>query len=326
MKEIMIEITDFFLKNWVLMVILGNFLIALSIVFSKIIVSGSVSKKSIHPTPYAFYTGFFGILFFLPALVLNIWLKFVNFNLLPAYIGMASGVFMILSLWLLYYALSYSEVSRIMTIYVAAMPSFTFLLKYAFLNERLGNLQLLAFILLVMGGVLVSIKQYEGRGLGLKDAGLTALAGLGMAMGLILIEIASGLQGFETKLHNFLSAFVWVTGGYFLASMILYLLPSQKEKIIGTKMGRTNWKLFFSEKFFGAFGSELNKFIIYLRGATLVNAFQGVTQFFVLAIAWLLSLKYPNVLREELRGAILWQKILAAFFVSIGIFLLVYYG
>lgn len=323
----MAEITNFFFNHWISMVVLGNFLIALSIVFSKIIVSGSISKRPVEPTPYAFYTGFFGILFFLPAIILNNWLKFVNLGLFPAYTGLASGLVMILSLWILYYVLSHSEASRIMTIYVAAMPSFTFLLKYMFLNERLGNLQVLAFILLVIGGVLVTIKQYKGQELGLKDAGLIILAGLGMATGLILVEIASGLQGFGTKWQNFLGAFTWITGGYFLASAVLYLLPGQKEKIIGAEIGKTNWKLFFSEKIFGTSGAELNKFLIYLKGATLVNAFQGVTQFFVLAIAWFLSfLGYPDVLREELKGAVLWLKILAAFFVSIGIFLLVFYG
>ena len=55
------EFTDFFFRNWILIVVIGNFLGALSNIVSKIIVSGSVSQKPIQPTPLTFYSGFFGI-------------------------------------------------------------------------------------------------------------------------------------------------------------------------------------------------------------------------------------------------------------------------
>ena len=313
------EFTDFFFRNWILIVILGNFLGALSNIVSKIIVSGSVSQKPIQPTPLTFYSGFFGIAVFLPALVLNFWLNFIDMRPLAAAFGLAGGLFLILSLWPFYYVLSRNETSRVMTIFVAAVPLFTFLMKYIFIGERLKDIQLLAVMMLVIGGVLISTRRHKDGGLGFSDTVVTALAGFGIASGLILAERSFRFQGF-------ISGFIWITGGYFLSSVILYLWPGQKEKIenTGDYAEKKNIFLFFSEKILGTSGSILIKYSISLVSATLVNAFEGIKQFFVLILAGIFSFFFPGVYKEELKGVVLWQKIFAAALVFAGIFLLIY--
>ena len=69
------EFIDFFLNNWILIVILGNFFAAISSIISKIAISGSVSKP-INPTVYAFYSGLGGSVVFFAALIFNIWFDF----------------------------------------------------------------------------------------------------------------------------------------------------------------------------------------------------------------------------------------------------------
>jgi drug/metabolite transporter (DMT)-like permease len=313
------EFTDFFLRNWILIVVFGNFLGALSNVVSKIIVSGSATRKPIQPTPITFYSGFFGIVVFLPALILSAWLGFINMSVLSAATGLIGGTLLILSLWPFYYVLSRNETSRVMTVYVGAVPFITFFLKYLFTGERLNNFQLLAVVFLVIGGILVSMRKYEDGGLGLRDLALVALAASGIASGLVFAEWAFRLQGF-------ISGFIWLTGGYFLSSIILYLWPGQKEKILNTGeyAGKKNVFLFFSEKILGTSGSIMIKYAISLMSATLVNSFEGLKQFFVLILAGFLSLFFPNVYKEELKGVVLWQKITAAVLVFAGIFLLIY--
>ena len=312
------EFTDLFSSNWILIAIFGNFLIALSNVISKVIVSGSVSKKPVQPTTYTFYSGFFGIFVFLPALVLNIWFNFVNLNLFSAGIGLIGGMFIVLSLWPFYHVLTNNETSRVMTLFVGAVPFFTFVFKYIFIGERLKNLQLLAIVFLIIGGILVSMKRREMSGLNLKDAALTVLSGLGIALGLIFAEQTFKLQGF-------ISGFIWITGGYFLSSIILYFWPGQRIKImnIGQYSGKKNIILFFSEKILGTSGSTVIQYAISLISATFVNALDGLRQFFVLILVGILSFKYPQILGEESKEFVLWQKILAAILIFIGIFLLI---
>jgi len=313
----MAGLTDFFLKNWIFIVIFGNFLMALSNVFSKIIVSGSATRKPVEPTPYTFYTGIFGVFIFLPAIILNFWFKFINFDF-ASVVGILAGLFLILGLWPFYYVLIKNETSRVMTIFVAAIPLFTFVLKYFFVGERLETVQLLAIIFLVIGGDIVSVRRHKSQGLKVSTMTLAALAGFMIALGLVMAEITFHTQGF-------ISGFVWLVGGYFLASVVLFFWPGQKHKILNVRQyaEKKNIFLFFFEKLLGVSGSESIKYAISLVSATLVNAFEGLKQFFVLIIAAVLSRWYPHILEEELKGSVLWQKILAALLIFAGIFLLV---
>lgn len=311
------EVADFFLNNWILIVILGNFFAAISGIISKIAVSGSVSKP-INPTVYAFYSGLGGSVVFFVALILNIWFNFLKIGFGEAVTGLFSGLFLILGLWPFYLALYRSETSRVMTLFVGSMPLFTLLIKYFFIGERLGIGQIFAFIFLVSGGILVFLKRRNNFWLDLKSACLTIVSALAIAVGLVL-------AGETFKLQGFFSGFFWISIGYLLASLIIFLWPGQKQKIlaINTYAEKRSMFLFFSDKAFSVLGSGLVKFAISLVSATLVNAFEGLRQFFVLILASAISFWRPDILREELEGVILWQKITAVILVGIGLFLMV---
>lgn len=310
------EFTDFFLNNWILIVILGNFLMAASSIVSKIAVSGSISKP-INPTAYTFYSGLGGAVIFFVALILNIRFNFLNFNYETAVVGVIAGIFLILGLWPFYMALYRSEASRVMTLFVGGLPFFTLLIKYFFIGERLGAGQLSAFIFLVSGGILVFLKKRDYLKFDLRSFILTIGSAISIAFGLVF-------AGEVFKSLGFFSGFFWISIGYLLASLIIFLWPGQKQKILAlnTYAEKRSVFLFFSDKTFSILGSGLLKFAISLVSATLVNAFEGLKQFFVLILAWAISFWRPDILKEELKGFILWQKIIAAILVGIGLFLI----
>ena len=312
------EFIDFFLNNWVLIVILGNLFAAVSSIISKIALSGSVSKP-INPTVYAFYSGLGGSAVIFIALILNIWFNFLKISPGEAITGVLSGIFLIFGLWPFYLALYRSEASRVMTLFVGSMPIFTFLLKYFFLGERLNAIQLLAFIFLVSGGVLVFLKKRNNFRLDFKSVFLTLGSASSIAIGLVL-------AGETFKLQGFFSGLFWISTGYFVASVIIFFWPGQKQKIlaIDNYAERRSAFLFFSDKLFSVLGSGLVKFAISLMSATLVNAFESLRQFFVLILAAAISFWRPDILKEELKGIVLWQKIIAAILVGIGLFLIIF--
>src|SRR3989338_2353994 len=312
------EFIDFFLKNWILIVILGNLFAAISSIIAKVALSGSISKP-INPTVYAFYSGLGGLVVFFAALIFNIWLDFLKFSFGEAVLGIISGIFLIFGLWPFYLAMYRSEASRVMTLFVGSMPLSTFLLKYFFLGERLNTIQFLAFIFLVSGGVLVFLKRRNNFRLDLKSVFLTIGSALGIAIGLVLAGEIFRLQGF-------FSGFFWIRIGYLVASLIIFLWPGQKQKIlaINTYAEKRSAFLFFSDKTFSILGSGLVKFAISLVSATLVNAFEGLRQFFVLILAAAISFWRPDILKEELKGIVLWQKVIAAILVCTGLFLIVF--
>ena len=312
------EFIDFFLKNWILIVILGNLFAAISSIIAKVALSGSISKP-INPTVYAFYSGLGGLVVFFAALIFNIWLDFLKFSFGEAVLGIISGIFLIFGLWPFYMAMYRSEASRVMTLFVGSMPLSTFLLKYFFLGERLNAIQFSAFIFLVSGGVLVFLKRRNNFRLDLKSAFLTIASALGIAIGLVLAGEVFRLQGF-------FSGFFWISIGYLAASLIIFLWPGQKQKIfaINAYAEKRSAFLFFSDKTFSILGSGLVKFAISLVSATLVNAFEGLRQFFVLILAAAISFWRPDILKEELKGIVLWQKVIAAILVGTGLFLIVF--
>ena len=313
----MFAVPDFVLNNWMLIVILGNFLVAISNVVSKVILSGSVAKP-LPPASYAFITGVWGLAVFPFAIVINIWTGFLRFDLWEGSFGVLAGMFFVLSLWLFYSVLEKGEASRVLTVLVGAIPLFTFLLKFGVLGERLGALQILGFGFLVVGGILVSLKKYNDSLFTFKSFFLVALAGFGFSMGGVMTEAVFRLQGF-------LSGLVWVALGYGLGALVPLILYSARQQIFSFPQSaeQRNMLMFFLDKVLSISGALLVKFAITLQSVTLVNAFEGIKQFFVLGLAALLSFKYPQILKEELKGAVLWEKILAAGFVAAGIFLLV---
>lgn len=308
---------DFILRNWILIVILGNLLIAVSNVMSKILLSGSVAKP-LPPASYAFVTGIWGLLVFGLAFIANSWLGLLKLDFREGFFGLLAGAFFILSLWLYYFVLERNEPSRVVTILVGSAPLFSFFLKYELLDERLSMTQITAFLFLVSGSVLISLKQTSKGYLHLKDLFLVVLAGFGFALGNVLAETGFKLQGFWSGL-------IWIALGYGLAALVPLILPSARRQIFSVRKSveKKNVFMFFLEKLFGLFGSFINKFAFTLQTVTLVTALEGVKQFFVLGLAGFFSFKYPRVLKEELQGIILWEKILAAIFVAAGIFLLI---
>lgn len=310
------EFSDFFLNHWVLIVISGNFLVAASGIISKVVISGSVSKP-VNPAVYTFYSGLGGVVIFFTFLILNIKFHFLNFSYGISALGVISGIFLISGLWPFYKSLSLSEASRVMTLFVGSLPSFTFLIKYFFLGERLGAVQFLAFVFLVLGGILISLKRNDNSRIDFKSSFFTIVSALMIAIGLVLAGEIFVSQGF-------LGGFFWISIGYLIASFLVFFWPGQKNKILSAKTyaGKKNVILFFSDKAFSISGSGIIKFAISLVSVTLVNAFEGLKQFFVLVLASAISFWRPDIIKEELKGAVLWQKIVATILVGFGLLLI----
>lgn len=310
--------TEFFTKYWIIFAIAGYFLIALSSVISKIMVSGSISKP-FNPAVYAFYSGSIGPIIFLFLMIPNAWLGFLKTGIPETSSGIAAGALIILGLWPFFKALSKNETSRVMCVYVGSVPIFTLFVRHAFFAEKLKGFQILAFTLLVAAGILASVNRGGKERLGLRDTALTLLSAACGASGLSLMKYSFELQGF-------FSAFMWIGVGYTLAMAVIFFYPGQKQMILATGeyATKSNASGFFWEKICGVSGSIIIKYSIFLVGPTMVNAFEGTKQFFVIILSGLLSKFRPDLLKEETVGSIFWQKLAAAILIVAGVFLLIF--
>ena len=295
--------------SWITIVLAGHFLNALAFLMDKFL----LAKKIPSPFIYAFFIGALGIL----GLVL------IPFGFsVPSGVEIAraliAGATFVIALVFFFAGLKENEASRVVPLTGGFVPAFTFVLAYFFLAERLGMMEIAAFVALVAGGVLITI---ERGGHGSKRGYVYAvIAALIFAISFVITKQVYIEQ-------EFISGFVWSRIGGFLMAMSFLLIPSARNGILHQpkqKNQASTAALFFTGQVAGALGFVLVNYSISLASVSLVNAMQGAQYAFLLLMIILLAKKFPKIMSEKLTGAVLAQKIFAIILISIGIGLIAF--
>ncbi len=236
-----------------------------------------------------------------------------------------AGALFTLAVLFLYKAIQMGRISKIIPVIGGAVPIFTLILTYSFLGERLTPKQLIAFFLLVIGGMIMLWPKKSRPSWEISRASLTKrltvaiLAALFFASSFVLTKFIFTYQ-------PFISGFIWIRMGGFLMGILLFLWPRNRQIILETTktIKIKTVGLFLSNKGLAAIAFILLNYAIYLGSVILVNAFQGVQYIFLLAIAIILSIKFPQILREQISREVIVQKIIAILFIGFGLSILAF--
>ena len=264
-----------------------------------------------HPIAYAFYIGITGPL----TLVLAPFgLKLVSpADFLVAIVG---GSAFVLALYFLYVATKQTSVSRLLPIEGGLVPFFTLIMAFAILGETMTANQLYAFVFLVVGAVVISLKK-DNKGWHPKALGHAIIAAF-------LFALSFTLTKYIFDQTNFVSGIIWTRLGFFITSLC-FLIPRKSRRYIFNapkEASRGNKFLYYGARVSGAVGGFLQNYAISLGSVTIVNALQG-TQYAILIVASIILSKYfPKVLKEKITPAILVQKTSAIVLISIGLYFL----
>lgn len=297
-----------------------------------------LSKKIHSSIAYAFYVGIWSVLNFV-LLIFAPWIPS------PAELAIdlfAGGLFL-LTLVFWYKALHQSEATRVVPIVGALVPVFSFILSFLFLGETLSQSQLVAFFILIAGGILISIKQTR---LYMVKAVVNRLQDvLGDFFGVINAEYRptrrlifnSVISAFffasyyvlmkYVYMHQpFIGSFVWSRMGTFVGVLVILLVPAWRQLISEHRRDASkpkNLEFFLVVRFFAAVAFIMLNWAISLGNVAMTNALQGVQYVFLILLVLLLSARYPHFLKEELGGGVLLQKIIGAVLVSLGLWVLI---
>jgi len=302
--------------NWLLVAIIAHFIFALVFIVDKFL----LSKTVLQPRAYAFYVGILGIF----ALLL---IPF-GFTLLPFGQIIASfiaGVLFIFAILFFYKLIQLGEISRITPIVGGAVPIFTLILTYSFLGERLTGYQLIAFFLLVFGGMIMlwprkdKINSPIGKASLTKKLTLAIIAALFFAGSFVLTK-------FIYLEQSFINGFIWIRLGGFLGAWLLLFWPGGRQIIFKTTktIKIKSAGLLISNKILSALAFILLNYAIFLGSVTLVNSLQGIQYAFLLIIALFLSKKFPQILKEQISRKVILQKIMAILFIVLGLGILAF--
>jgi drug/metabolite transporter (DMT)-like permease len=323
---------------WLFVAISSYFLNAGVYVADKFLLSRKIHSSIV----YAFYVGIWSIgnfvlLFFDPVI------PPVTILLLD----LAAGFIFLFTLIFWYKALHQSEATRVVPIVGALTPIFSFLLSFIFLGAKLETQSLAAFIVLIAGGLLISIKHTRIHVI--KDVFERFKNIWGSAVGKVAAEtrptrrliLNSVLSAFCFAAYyvfikyiyshtgqSFITAFAWSRLGSFFGVLAILFFPKWRLLIKESKTheNRTPKQLaFFFLVRLGAAAAfiMLNWAVSLGTNVSLINALQGTQYIFLLVLVLFLAKKYPGVLDEELGRGVMLQKVLGIVLVVLGMYLLV---
>ena len=295
--------------NWLIIVITGHLLNSVSFLVDKFL----LAKKITSPFVYAFFIGALGAL---AVVLLPFGFVLPGFSELARALG--AGATFVLALVFFFAALKRNEASRVVPLTGGFVPLFTFILAYLYLGERLAGNQILAFVALVAGGILITLDK-KGKG-SVSGYVYAVIASFVFAVSFVITK-----QVFIEQ--NFISGFVLSRLGGLLAALAILLIPKERYNILNQpkQKGSSNTTLlFFIGQIVGGLGFVLVNYAISLASVSLVNAMQGVQYVFLLIAIAFLGRKFPKVLSEKLSGGVLVQKLVAIILISIGIGLIAF--
>jgi len=294
--------------NWLLITIGAYTLFALANVGDKLM----VSKYKTEPVVYAFYVGFLGIVTLLLIPFGVIWPSTAQI-----FWSFCGGVAFVFALFFMYKAINAGETTKAITIMGGASPIFTFLMSYLFLDERLSQWQIGAFLILIVAIIIISWDlSPKKQKINKTQVFYAIIAGVFFAASYVLAKYVYIYQ-------PFVSGFVWIRIGGFLTALMLLLIPKNRKAI------KTDWNrpkqqkgvLLFAIQVVGGLGVIGQNYAFKIASATLVNALQAVQYALVFVFASLLGIKIP-VLKESLSTKQVVQKIIAIILIGMGLYLL----
>ena len=297
-----------------------------------------LSKKIHSSIAYAFYVGIWsvfnaGLLFFWP------WMP----NLQEMTLDLLAGFLFLITLVFWYKALHQSEASRVVPIVGALVPIFSFILSFVFLGETLSGQQLLAFFILICGGVLISIKHTKvylyqrvvtrfrevvGDIVGNVPAGAqpTSRILVNSVTAAVFFAAYYVLMKYIYMYQPFVGSFVWSRLGSFIGVLLMLFVPDWRRLIFEQQRGAKtpkNMFYFLTIRLLAAVAFIMINWAISLGNVAIVNALQGVQYLFLFVIILLISNRFPKMLNEQLGGGVLLQKLIGTIMICLGLYLFI---
>jgi len=208
-----------------------------------------------------------------------------------------------------------SEEASVVAPFFQAAPLFGYVLAYLALGETLSTRQMIGGALIVVGTLVVSLRFDRAIGVfKLRLATLMLACGLAMAMSGTIFKI------FAIKVEFWVTTF-WLFVGEAIFGAVMLAVGSYRRQL--TAVLRANMVALLaiggSNELINLGGTLGSRFALTLAPLSLVQAIGSTTTLFVFVFGIVLSLLFPQLLRETLSFGELAQKGAAALLVAVGV-------
>jgi len=296
--------------NWVIFALLSRALWAADNIVDKLL----IEKHLKNPIVLTLISGISALLLSIIIIMFN-GLGWIGFQ--PVVLVISAGTIQILAVFAFYQAISKEEVSRVIPLFQFT-PPLVLILSYLFLGEILTSAYYLAFVLILLGGFLISLKKVEGV-FRLRSAFWWMV--LSCLIYAIQIVILKSLY----VAYPFWDLTIYLGIGEFLPVPILLLLITNFRNLFTKSLSDlkpVGWVLVILTMFFATTASLSGFWALTSGSASLISVLRGFQSLFVLIYAVIFSIWLPKILKEELSKSVLGIKAMGIFIMMIGLYLI----
>lgn len=304
--------------SWLFVITLAYFFFSLSYLGDKLVLSGNALSAG-RQAKAGIFTLYVGLLS-LPVVFL---IPFANLYFPKSEIMfwiIMDAAAQLLGMYIMFRALRKFEVSRVMTTIGATQPILIFALTWIFFGPQvIATANIMAFLLLLLGSILISFEKKEGIAKGYLAAVLLSS---------FLFSLDYVFQKFIFLNQTFLQGLVWTRIFIFVFSL-LFLFSIKVRKDIFAKrrvINKKTFTIFISSQTAGGLANFLQSFAIFLAPTAflpIVNSLRGMQYVFLFLMVLFLSAFFPKILKEGLSKKVITQKIISIILIVAGLAILV---
>jgi uncharacterized membrane protein len=210
-----------------------------------------------------------------------------------------------------YRALSFDDTSRVLPLF-QIIPIFVAILSYVLLGETLTSFGIIAFLLIMSGGFMLSLKKISSATFRLRRSFWWAMA-------------ASALYAFPSVLFKLVvvHADFWTTLAYeclggAIGAFILFLIFFKKSEQEAITLSGNTWIIIVGNEILYFIGQLSGFYAVTLGPVALVAAFGSTGPLFTLLYGIILSLWLPQIIKEDLAESTLRIKTIAIILILAG--------
>lgn len=212
-----------------------------------------------------------------------------------------------------YRSLVFEEVSRVVPLWQLT-PIFVLILARTFLGEILSTLDYFAFILIIIGALLFSIKREQKFSL--------SSAFYLMLISSIFVAIFTVLAKYAFTIEDLFSAFLYIQIGILLSFAILFAKKDYRTRFLKTFTSIPRFACLVAVLDVAVGYASFAAYSLAISGGpvSLVSVVYAVQPVYVLFAATVIGIKYKSLIRERVTSWAFTQKLLGVALIFIGIY------
>lgn len=297
--------TEIYIMLWILFAIIANVLFAISNLIDKFL----IEKRVKDPLTLTIFGGWIDLFF---ALALFLTHGFHILGIWQIAILLISGILIEIALIPYFKALSLEDASRISPLF-QSVPVFVLLFSYLFLKETLTYRQLVGYMLILLGSLIVSMQTTNKKVFKIRKAlWWVLLASFLWALPAVMFKFVAVKQ-------NFWDALIYEFLGIVIGATILFLLYRTRVLFQLRNIKSDTWLILNVNEFIYIIGRVSNFYAITLGVVSLVAVLGGTIPLFVFLFGLVISIWFPAIIKEDITMQTIIIKITAIIFVASGL-------